>query len=533
MEWIGFVVALFLTLAFNKICFQIFLENLPPHSFDKLSFIGCTFTLMFLGIHWFTNLFLFNRTTKFWLILIIICSSLSAYFMQNYAAIINKHMIQNIFETDVQEAKELASWYLIFYFFLSAAIPIFIISNINITKQSVLIIVKRKIILLIITLAGIGLIAITNFQNYASIFRNNHQIKNLIVPIGPMYSVYSYIRDVIKGENTPMQVLGKDAHSGKALKTSSRQTISILVLGETARAENFSLGGYARLTNPLLAKEDITYFENVTSCGTSTAVSLPCMFSRGEKKQSGDFKEKHTENLLDVIHHSGFKVVWFDNNTGCKDLCKRVEYKSYGDSINAKYCKKGNCYDEILLTDLNNIVANSKKPILLVLHQQGSHGPAYFQRTPKKFVQFTPMCYTNLLQACSREKITNAYDNTILYTDYFLTKIIHWLEVKSKKYDTSMLYLSDHGESLGENGMYLHGIPEFIAPAQQTHIPMIFWTSDSYAQRFNIDKSCIAQKHSAPLSHDNLFDSMLGLLNVNTKIYQSDLDIFATCKNFF
>jgi lipid A ethanolaminephosphotransferase len=163
-----------------------------------------------------------------------------------------------------------------------------------------------------------------------------------------------------------------------------------------------------------------------------------------------------------------------------------------------------------------------------VIHQLGSHGPAYYLRYPEKFRRFTPDCRTAELGNCSPEEIVNAYDNSILYTDYIVSTVIDMLKAREAKMAGSMIYMSDHGESLGENELYLHGAPYFIAPSQQTHIPFVLWTGKE--TRAGIDQPCLKATAGEPRSHDNLFHTVLGLMNVATEVYDPALDALAACR---
>jgi lipid A ethanolaminephosphotransferase len=325
---------------------------------------------------------------------------------------------------------------------------------------------------------------------------------------------------------------GMDATRGQAWSSQSKKVVSIIVVGETARAENFSLNGYQRETNAQLKKEGVIYFNNVHSCGTSTAVSLPCMFSADGREHFDSSRQKFSENLLDVFSHAGLPVLWRDNNSGCKGLCTRVASEDPGSVVHndKSLCPNGDCFDMVLMQQLQARIDGFPDGGVIVLHQKGSHGPAYYLRTPAEAQIFTPFCHTNQLQQCTRSEIVNAYDNTIVYTDFFLASVIRFLKLHDAEYDASLVYVSDHGESLGENGIYLHGLPWLIAPDQQTHIPMIVWLSDSYARRFQIDTDCLAANHSKPYNHDNLFPSLLGLLDIQTAAYNRSGDLFSECR---
>jgi lipid A ethanolaminephosphotransferase len=160
----------------------------------------------------------------------------------------------------------------------------------------------------------------------------------------------------------------------------------------------------------------------------------------------------------------------------------------------------------------------------------GSHGPAYYKRVPDAFKKFQPECKSNALQECSREQVVNSFDNTILYTDHFLGQAIQWLKKSETTSAPAMLYVSDHGESLGENNLYLHGLPYRVAPDVQKRVPWITWWSPQFEKQTGLSRTCLQNKVQMPLTHDNYFHSVLGLLNVSTADYQAKLDVHADCR---
>lgn len=165
-----------------------------------------------------------------------------------------------------------------------------------------------------------------------------------------------------------------------------------------------------------------------------------------------------------------------------------------------------------------------------MLHTMGSRGPTYYNRYPDEFKKFTPTCDTADIQNCSQESIVNTYNNTILYTDYIVSLAIDILK-KFTQYESALIYVSDHGESLGENNIYLHGLPYNIAPVKQTQVPMLVWMSKTMQKLDFINYDCLKKKaKNGTFSHDNLFSSILGLLEVDSKIYRSEMDIFKECR---
>jgi len=343
----------------------------------------------------------------------------------------------------------------------------------------------------------------------------------------------SYYRKKAPKKNLPLVKYGEDAHQVQQTQKDLPK-LMVLVVGETARAESFSLNGYAKNTNPELSKQDILNFSQVSSCGTATAVSVPCMFSGMPRADYDEQLAGHREGLLDIAKRAGYQVTWIDNNSGCKGACDRVEQYQIPEDLKQKWCKDGECLDDILIDSLKlylaSIPKDDKRPRLVVLHQVGSHGPAYYKRAPEKYQPFKPTCDTNAIQGCSPAELINSYDNTIVYTDHVLSQMINILKEVSN-YQTGFWYLSDHGESTGEHGMYLHGSPYSIAPSQQTHIPMIMWFSDGWKQHNLAQVNCLNQQTKQKLSQDNLFPSLLSLLNVKTKVINPQLDMLHSCAN--
>jgi lipid A ethanolaminephosphotransferase len=168
---------------------------------------------------------------------------------------------------------------------------------------------------------------------------------------------------------------------------------------------------------------------------------------------------------------------------------------------------------------------SKKQKILVVLHTKGSHGPSYNTQYPPKFEKYTPVCKSVELSKCSNEELINAYDNTIFYTDYFINKTINILK-NLKNIPSMLIYASDHGESLGEYGLYLHGTPYSIAPDYQTKIPFMIWLSAEFKNQKNI--SSMVQKKSH--SHENIFHTIIGAYEMQTKIYKPNLDILRAIK---
>ncbi|HOY21792.1 MAG TPA: phosphoethanolamine--lipid A transferase [Cellvibrio sp.] len=461
--------------------------------------------------------------------IVFITAACVAYFMDAYGIVIHRLMIQNLVETDLVEVKGLLNIRLLLYVLSLGFFPSVLMFYVTIKfdKFKPELWKKIKHIALAFTV-GIVLI-MTMSQDYASFFRNHKAVRQMVNPINFIYAGISYL--TTSNRVIDVKPIENDASITPAGKAHIKPTLFILVVGETARADHFGINGYDRDTTPLLAKQDIINFSNVTSCGTETAVSVPCMFSVLGRKNYSNNKAKAQEGLLDVVSHAGISVLWRDNNSSCKGACDRVSFEDVRHLQVPELCNERECFDEILLHQLNEKVSAMKGSKLIVLHQKGSHGPDYFNRYPPSSEYFSPACKDNQLQNCAKEDLVNAFDNTIRYTDYFLNSTIKWLSGQNAEYNTSLLYLSDHGESLGEKNLYLHGMPYAIAPKEQTHVPFFLWLSQDFETANAIDRSCLKKISNDPYSHDNLFHTVLGILNVSTNVYKADLDIIKPCRN--
>jgi lipid A ethanolaminephosphotransferase len=474
--------------------------------------LGCVIALLFALVD-------SRYTIRPVLITIFLLSSLAAYFMDSYNVIIDSTMIQNAAMTDIRETAELLNLKLILYFLLLGVVPSVIIYRMTIPYGSLKSGVITKLKFVIVILLLITALLLLFGKTYAAFFREHKQLRYYTNPVAYIYAADKYLKGVFASRNIPLEPIGLDA---RAPHSDTHHELTILVVGETARADRFSLNGYARETNPLLEKENVISFTNMHSCGTSTAVSVPCMFSMYDRDDYDDEKGRTRENLLDVLTHAGIHVLWRDNNSDSKGVALRVQYEDYKSPQTNPHCDI-ECRDDGMLAGLQEYIdAQQHGDILIVLHQMGNHGPAYYKRYPKSFEKFTPACETNQLEECSEAQINNAYDNAILYTDYFLAKVIDLLKQNSNTYETAMLYMSDHGESLGESGVYLHGLPYFMAPDAQTNVASVMWFGDNYDE---IDIDSIRKKSDREYSHDNLFHTILGLMEVETKLYKRDMDI--------
>jgi len=452
------------------------------------------------------------------MILIIIVSAFTNYFMNTYNVVIDSTMIQNTLNTDLHESLDLFSFKLVLYILFLGLIPSYIVYKLEIEKRTFKIEFFSRIKLIVVSLILIASM-VYSFSTFYTSFLREHKILRLYAnPVFYIYSVVKYTNGILNSGDIVMKEIGLDA---KVEKPTHKKRVVVMVVGEAARADRFSLNGYKRETNKLVSQEDIINLSDVSSCGTSTAVSVPCMFSIYTRDDYSYKKNRSTQNVIDVLMHANVNVLWRDNNSNWEEIARTGTYQNYKTDTLNKNCE-GECRDIGMIDGLQEYIDTAVGDVFIVLHQMGNHGPAYYKRYPKEFEKYTPVCETNQLEKCSPESIGNAYDNTLLYTDYFLSNVINLLK-SNNDLETAMIYMSDHGESLGENGVYLHGLPYFMAPKEQTHVGSFLWFSDTFKE--NIDVETIEKNANNSYSQDNLFHTILGMMNIQTEVYEKDMDI--------
>ncbi|MFQ1928726.1 MCR-3-related phosphoethanolamine--lipid A transferase [Aeromonas veronii] len=459
-----------------------------------------------------------------------ITGSIVSYTMMKYRVLFDRDMIQNIFETNQSEAYSYINLPIVAWVLLAGVVPAVLLFFVKIeypnTRYRGLF---QRGASMLASLAVIGVIAAFYYQDYASVGRNNQTLNREIVPANFVYSTTKYLYKRYMAEPVPFTTLGDDA---TRVAKEDKPTLMFLVVGETARGKNFSMNGYEKETNAFTSKSgDVISFHDVRSCGTATAVSVPCMFSNMGRKEYDDNRARNSEGLLDVLQKTGVSVFWKENDGGCKGVCDRVPNIEIQPKDHPQFCDKNTCYDEVVLQNLDDEVAQMKGDKLVGFHLIGSHGPTYYKRYPDTHRQFLPDCPRSDIENCTDEELTNTYDNTIRYTDFVISEMIAKLKKYEDKYNTALIYVSDHGESLGALGLYLHGTPYKFAPDDQTRVPMQVWMSPGFSKEKGLDMNCLQKKAAdTRYSHDNIFSSVLGIWDVNTAVYDQGLDIFSQCR---
>ena len=527
------IAALFFTLILNALFLLRAWEIIPYDRWHDYWFAASIPVVLAAAFYLIFSLLAWPYVRKPLLILLVLASAAANYFMHSFGTVIDTNMMQNVFESNAQETGALVSSNYVVWMLLMGIVPVVVICWVRIKTG------QRWWWNLLQRLAGalgaillILLMAVLFYKDYASLIRNNKGLVKMITPANLVSGTGHYVDERYLQGSQALVKIGEDAQRGPLITSEQKKTLVVLIVGETGRAENFSLGSYARETNPELKKQQVIYYPDASSCGTETAISVPCMFSNMPREHYDANLAHHQEGGLDILAHAGVSVLWRENDGGCKGACDRVPHSDMTQWQLPQYCHDGFCLDDVLLHRFDNYVESLHNDGIIVLHQMGSHGPAYYQRYPAAFRRFSPTCDSNQIQDCDHQALVNTYDNSLLYTDDMVSRTIDKLKALSDRFNVALVYLSDHGESLGEHGMYLHGAPYLFAPSQQTHIPLLMWMSPGYAAAYHIDESCLRQQAATEkVSQDNLFHTLLGLFNIQTQQYQPQLDMIRSCQS--
>ena len=518
LSYLIIIVALYLVATANIGFFEQVL-NVYPFSKNVgfiLSITGLLFGLMWLVL----QLLCYRPIAKPVLIALLIIAAICGYFTDAYGTIFDTNMLINSLETDQAEAMGLLAPSMVIRVLLLGVLPAFIISKIRLKRFTWQRSILQKTATLILSIALIAACLLPFGDQYASFFRQHKQVRSYANPITPIYSTIklgeNYVNELRRPDTFTLHAT--DAKRVAPTNSAAKPKLMVFVVGETARADHFGLNGYARNTTPLLSKRSNLYsFKDAVSCGTSTAYSVPCMFSYANRENYDIDTAKYNENVLDTLSKQGVNVVWRDNNSSSKGVADRVTFEDYKTADTNPNCDV-ECRDIGMLNGFDKLVKSGSseketpKDTLILLHQMGNHGPAYYQRYPKEFETYKPVCMTNELSKCDAQSVINGYDNAILYTDYFLDNVIDTLKTYEQDYDVVMVYMSDHGESLGENNIYLHGLPYKFAPDTQKHVPAVIWSPGSN----NIDADSLSSMSSQPVSHDFITPTLLSFFGITT-----------------
>lgn len=460
---------------------------------------------------------------------LLVAGAVLAYFMHRYGVVFDRGMLVNVLETDLGEVRELLSPTFVVWVAALGVLPAAVVWRTVPRPRGLRGALFDKAVVVTLLLLVLAAAFTAFFSSYASLFRNHRELRLQLVPTNLLAAVYGQVRARL-ATSAELEPAASDAARVPAAERPGRPLVVVLVVGETARAANLSLNGYARATTPLLAaRPDLVNFGAARACGTATAVALPCMFLDVGREGYADGLAYRRESLLDALQRAGLDVWWLDNNSGCKGVCDRVPVIDAARQPLAVDCPADGCLDEVLLDLLDERLAAVTRDTVIVLHLKGQHGPAYYRRYPPPFERFAPVCNTNELDRCEPDTVVNAYDNALGYTDHVVDWAITSLEVRRDRFDAALLFVSDHGESLGERGLYLHGLPYDLAPAQQKEVPFVAWLPAATSERAGVSRDCL-QGRTGTLSHDNLYHSVMGLAGVRARTYREPADVFAQCR---
>lgn len=534
--------ALWCLLVLNTSLWQSLLEWRPVGTWGDVlyltSFIALVFTVLFVFLTPFT---LSQKVAKPILGILIIASSAAAYYVNHYGILIDKTMIRNVLATNSAETLELMTPRLMSYVLLWGVLPATVIQLVNVKTQTVQKVLWQRAMALLGLLVMVGVIAALSYSSHAALLRNHREVRHMLTPVNMLAGAGSLVAEnfqnplpyepIAAGVALGTHWKGQTPVSKTGAGVLKKPVVMVLIIGETARAQNFGLNGYLRQTTPKLAAiDELLVFKNVTACGTSTAISVPCIFSDLPRDEFSLRKARSRDNLLRVLEEAGFTIKWFDNNTSCNGVCAGREEMRADRERQGNYCHEElPCVDEAVFEMMWRELGQAKVNTVLVLHMLGSHGPGYHLRYPLEFEKFVPACHETDFSKCSTQEIINAYDNSILYTDHLLAQTVTKAQFHHNDYDSVVWYVSDHGESLGEKGLYLHAIPYAVAPKEQLQVPMVLWMSDGFRQRMDLDVACLNQSTERALSHDHIFHSALGLLDVQLPVKRPSLDMFSGC----
>jgi lipid A ethanolaminephosphotransferase len=525
-ETLVLAVCAFAVLALNGSFWHGALDARDPFAPATWAFAAGTLTLL-VTLHFALLAPLATRlTVRPLLTLVLVAGALAAYYMDRYGVVLDPAMMRNVVHTDAPEALELAGpgvlWALAW-----VAVPIALLWWVEVRRRAAGAALLRRVAAIACALVVAAVSAFAVFKDFSSLMRNQRELRYAITPANVGYSLGRALASDARAAHTVR------APSDPAVRAPAarRPTLFVVVVGETVRAANFGLSGYARNTTPELAARGVVAFPRVEACGTSTEVSVPCMFSPFGRADYDEARIRSHDSLPQVLAHAGLRVLWRDNQSGCKGVCDGVETHDLSSASVPGLCADGRCLDEVLLHGLDAIVAAQAGDMVVFMHQLGNHGPAYFRRYPPAFARWQPACDKAELRDCTRGEIVNAYDNAVAYTDHFLARVIDFLDAQRGRFDVGMVYVSDHGESLGEYGLYLHGMPQRIAPREQREVPMVWWMPADAARGLRVDIDCLQRRAQQPASHDNLYHSVIGLLDVMTPRYRGERDLFGGCRS--
>jgi lipid A ethanolaminephosphotransferase len=508
-----------------------FFARVSAHLAESPALIPLAGVMAFAAILFCIAVFTLPWLVRPLLALSLVLGAVASHFQDRLGVVIDREMLQNALNTTGNESRHLFTTDFVLHLVIFGLVPAGLVFWVKIKPMRWWVRLLNYPLTIALAVAVFFGALMVDSRTFASMFRERRDISSAVIPTTPIVGAVRLAKLKLITNQLVAAPIGQDAVKGPRIAAAGKPLLTLIVVGETSRAANWSLGTYDRPTNPELAQRDIVYLDKVRSCGTSTAVSMPCMFAHYGIENHSETEARSNQNLLDIFAKTGFDVKWYDNNTGSLGIAARVPETRFTATDDPIACASGECTDAVFLPTLDKALAEITKDTVIVYHQIGSHGPAYYLRYPEDFRPFPDDCRSADFGKCTPEQILNAYDNTIAYTDQFLATLIDRLAAQAHL-AASMLFVSDHGESLGENGLYLHAAPYFMAPDLQTQVPMVLWTSPSYRAAMGLDQDCVkarAASLAGQVTHDSFFHTLLGLADVTTGLHNPDLDLTTGC----
>ena len=424
----------------------------------------------------------------------------AVYFIYTYNVIIDATTIENVFNTRYSEASGFFSWSLWLFILACGVVPALFCLLQPVVRGKA----RRLGLVCGGSLAVVLAVGALNIGQTLWISQHDTELGGLLQP-------WSYLVNTgrVMSFSQDEQAVEIKLPDGKI--TDREKTVVVLVIGESARKANFQLYGYARDTNPLLSKRAGLKVYQATSCATYTTAGTKAIL---EPQDSGDLYEL----LPNYAYRTGVDVSWRTSNWGEPPI--HVPEYLTNEELGEQYPGENVYYDAILQKGLRQRIESSQKDkVLIVLHTSTSHGPKYANKYPKEFEVYRPVAQNVEEGEKNVGRLVNAYDNTIRYTDYLLDSLITTLRSMSE-WHSAMIFISDHGESLGENKMFMHGLPMKLAPKVQYEIPFLVWVSDGFRDyKPEQDLPAVLEQHY-------IFHSVLNLLSIQSPAYNAAYDIF-------
>ena len=501
------------TLLLYNIPFFNYVSQNTNESTGGIIFLQASLVIIMLALNFmltYLSMWLLRIVARILLAIFAIINATAVYFIITYSAIINATTIENVFNTRYSEASGFFSWSLWMFIAVFGVLP-----ALYCLMQPVVIGKAKKLgIYCGSSLAIILLVASLNISQTLWISQHDTELGGLLQP-------WSYVVNTCRVISSYQDEQAEEIKLPDGTIADHEKAVVVLVIGESARKANFQLYGYQRDTNPLLSKQEGLKVYQATACATYTTAGTKAIL---EPKDSGDLYEL----LPNYAFRTGVDVSWRTSNWGEPPI--HIDEYLTDTDLSDLYQGKSNDYDDILYYGLRERIESSKKDkVLIILHTSTSHGPKYADKYPKQFEVYKPVAKNIEEGEKNIGMLINAYDNTIRYTDFLLNSLINTLR-EMKDWHSAMIFISDHGESLGENKMFMHGLPMKLAPKVQYEIPFLVWTSDGFRTYKQTSGSQDAPEGELPavLEQHYVFHSVLNLLSIQSPAYNKDYDIFTS-----